>query len=161
MATRRLDREALECMLEEVYAEQENLTVPPSLVLSLIQAESNYRPQAVSSAGAAGLMQIMPATGRELAEKAGLDWSILSDEEVQQELFDAPLNIRLGTSYIDQLVKQFGNDYELGLAAYNWGQGNVRRALRRAGGRTWRDIRESAPDETRNYVKKVLEGHEL
>lgn len=104
--------------------------VSPALVLALIAVESAGRPQAVSRAGAQGLMQLMPAT----AERFGVSDS-----------FDPVQNIRGGVTYLDWLMGEFGQDVVLALAGYNAGEGAVRR-------------NNGVPPyaETRDYVPLVL-----
>ncbi|MGY6550171.1 MAG: lytic transglycosylase domain-containing protein [Roseinatronobacter sp.] len=104
--------------------------VSPALVLAVIAVESAGRAQAVSSAGAQGLMQLIPAT----AARFGV-----------QDAFDTRENIRGGVSYLDWLLRHFDNDVVLALAGYNAGEGAVRR-------------NSGVPPfaETRDYVPKVL-----
>lgn len=104
--------------------------VSPALVLALISVESAGRTDAISHAGAQGLMQLIPAT----AERFGV-----SDSN------DPGQNIRGGVAYLDWLMSEFGNDPVLALAGYNAGEGAVRR-------------HEGVPPyaETRAYVPKVL-----
>ncbi|MCC5955858.1 MAG: lytic transglycosylase domain-containing protein [Natronohydrobacter sp.] len=104
--------------------------VSPALALAVIAVESAGRPQAVSHAGAQGLMQLIPAT----AERFGVT-----------DAFDTTQNIRGGVKYLDWLLKHFDNDVVLALAGYNAGEGAVRR-------------NEGVPPfaETRDYVPKVL-----
>jgi soluble lytic murein transglycosylase len=71
-----------------------------------------------------GLMQLLPATGKELAMKLGIEWH--GDET----LFDPIINVRLGTAYLSQLRKRYGSVHTA-LAAYNWGPGRIDRRLRR------------------------------
>jgi hypothetical protein len=110
--------------------------VPPALVSSVIGAESSGRPGAVSSAGAGGLMQLMPSTFAELQQKHGLG----------PDRMDPETNIQAGTAYLGQLYKQFGN-WPDAIAAYN--SGPNRWAAVKAG-------KQAAPAETTDYTKKVL-----
>jgi soluble lytic murein transglycosylase-like protein len=85
--------------------------VDPALALAQAQAESNFNPNAVSSAGAIGVFQLMPATA------AGLG---VDPHDVAQ-------NIQGGVSYLAQMLQKFGGDVTLALAAYNAGPGNVQK----------------------------------
>ncbi|MDQ1334081.1 MAG: hypothetical protein QG552_1031 [Thermodesulfobacteriota bacterium] len=86
--------------------------VDPSLVKAIIMAESGYDPQAVSTEGAAGLMQLMPRT----AEALGVE-----------DAFKPEHNVDAGVKYLKQLLEELDHDVELALAAYNVGIGMVRR----------------------------------
>ncbi len=103
--------------------------LPPQLIHSVIQAESNYDPYAVSRKGAQGLMQLIPSTARRFG---------VSD------VFDPAENIQGGAKYLKYLLELYKGDHELALAAYNAGEG----AVSRYGG---------VPPfpETRGYVAKV------
>ncbi|NMG77450.1 lytic transglycosylase domain-containing protein [Aromatoleum diolicum] len=109
--------------------------VPEALIHAVIHAESNYDAGAVSPKGAVGLMQLMPATAREL----GL-----------RDARDPAANIRAGTQYLKRLLGMFDNDIALALAAYNAGPAAVARHGR------------NAPPyaETRRYVPRVIEHFE-
>lgn len=129
-----------------------------ALVHALIRQESAFDYEAESPAGALGLMQIMPATAREVAKKNGLSYNpgrLTSDPDY---------NIRLGTSYMQSLLDRFDGSYALALAGYNGGPARVSQWLDKFG-----DPRKGEIDmidwielipvyETRNYVQKVLEG---
>ncbi len=99
----------------------------PALVLGLIQVESTFRPDAVSSAGAVGLMQIRPATGRYLAKQMRMPWA------GRETLLDPEANVRLGIAYLAELRDGFGN-LGAALAAYNWGPSRIRSRLTRGAG---------------------------
>lgn len=95
----------------------------PHLLAAVIEVESAGQPRAVSHVGALGLMQILPATGRELAEKHGVAWS------GPDTLFDPEINVKLGAAYLRELTNRYG-DVSIALAAYNWGPGVIDRRLR-------------------------------
>ncbi len=129
-----------------------------SLVHALIRQESMFDFDAVSPAGALGLMQIMPATAKEVARKKGISHS--TDRLTR----DPAHNIRLGTAYLDQMLDRFNGSYVLAIAAYNAGPGRVDQWIE-----TFGDPRTGAVDmvdwiemipiyETRNYVQRVMEG---
>ncbi|MBM4033896.1 MAG: lytic transglycosylase domain-containing protein [Planctomycetes bacterium] len=123
----------------------------PALVIAVIRAESAGNRWAVSRAGARGLMQLMPATAREVAQNNRISYSGPDD------LFDADLNIQLGTLYLAWLRKFFRDDRWLYVAAYNAGPGAVGR-LRKANPELSSEqlIRQRAPAETRAYVPTVF-----
>jgi soluble lytic murein transglycosylase-like protein len=104
-------------------------SLPPELIRSVIQVESNYNPYAVSPKGALGLMQLIPATARRFG---------VSDA------FDPVENIRGGATYLKYLLDLYGGSYTLALAAYNAGEGAVAR---------YGDVPPF--QETRDYVKLV------
>lgn len=135
---------------DEIYKmslKYEHLDV--DLICATITHESalTWRPTVTSEAGAMGLMQIMPTTGRVLAKHEGLTWS--SPEDV---LFNPIYNIRLGCRYLDALIKSYDTDG--GLAAYNGGE--KRAALWIANNRDYSILWE----ETRGYIPAVLKFYE-
>jgi membrane-bound lytic murein transglycosylase D len=132
--------------LFHIVEEVERRGLPAELAL-LPFIESAFNPEAMSSARASGIWQFMPATGREF--------------ELRQNLFrddrrSVLESTRAALDYLQSLHRMFG-DWQLALAAYNWGQGNVQRALKRnerSGlGSGYADLK--MPDETRNYVPKL------
>ena len=110
-------------ILEEARAQN----LDPNLVVAVIEVESAGYHLAISHVGAMGLMQLLPSTGKELAEKMGIEW------KGPDTLFDPTINVKLGTAYLRQLADRFGS-VSTALAAYNWGPGRINRRLRRGAG---------------------------
>ena len=127
--------------------------VDPFFVNGIIRQESLFDSQALSPAGARGLMQIMPATGKKLYPKTKLKKPFDTDA-----LFDPELNIRLGVKYVSQLNKRFGKNGMHILISYNAGPHVLKKWLKRFGHLSDQDVFiESIPyPETRRYVKHVL-----
>jgi soluble lytic murein transglycosylase-like protein len=116
-------------------------------VMGLIHQESYYNTKAKSAVGATGLMQLMPATGRELAGRF----------HIAPRLDNPETNIRLGTAHFKMLVNLFNGSNELAIASYNAGQGRVLQWRRAAPGRPMDEFIEAIPfRETRTYVKHVV-----
>jgi soluble lytic murein transglycosylase-like protein len=121
----------------------------PFLVMGLILQESSFIPNAKSAVGATGLMQLMPATGKELARRLNVPFG-------PARLEDPEVNVELGTAHLKMLVRLFGGNALLAVASYNAGQGKVLSWKRAAPGRPLDEFIESMPySETRNYVKRV------
>lgn len=118
--------------------------VDPALVKGVIQSESSFRPYAVSSAGAKGLMQLMDDTARSL----GVTNS-----------FDPAQNIDGGTRYLSFLLRKYGGNEAVALAAYNAGPGRVDKTGLGAGADLATGMAE-LPLETQAYVRKVLQARE-
>lgn len=117
----------------------------PAELAWLAEAESTLNPAARSPAGARGLFQLMPATAKELGLST---W--LPDERTNPEK-----SARAAAQLLKKLRAQFG-DWPLALAAYNAGAGRVRRTLEKNKARTFAEIADALPNETRMYVPKVL-----
>ncbi len=138
------------------------IPVPPgtdwTVVHMISRQESQFAQNAVSHAGARGLMQLMPGTAREQAGLLGLSY------EPSMLIYDASYNLRLGDAYFARMMDTYAGSYPLAVAAYNAGPGNVNRWLRdngdpRYGGIDWIDWIERIPlTETRGYVVRVLEN---
>ncbi len=136
---------------EQVLRHAANAELRPSLVYGVIRRESAFRANVSSKAGARGLMQIMPKTGRMLARKLNHRWRSAA------QLFQPEINLRYGTTYLKQLSDRFNNNLAMVAAAYNAGPHRVER---------WRPETQSLPadiwvetipfNETRRYVKAVL-----
>lgn len=132
--------------LYHIVVEVERRGMPLELAL-LPMVESAFNPVALSSARAAGIWQFMPATGKHYGLK-------------QNFWFDARRDVIAATDgaldYLQKLYDQFG-DWQLALAGYNWGEGNVARAIARnqKAGRPTDYASLDMPDETRNYLPKL------
>jgi soluble lytic murein transglycosylase len=128
------------------------------MVHAISRQESQFAENAVSHAGARGLMQLMPGTAREQAGKMGLPY------DPSSLMGDAGYNLRLGDAYFQRVLSYFNGSYPLAVAAYNAGPGNVNKWLRangdpRNGEIEWIDwIERIGLSETRNYVQRVLEN---
>lgn len=111
----------------------EKYSVPEYLIKAVIKQESNYMPNAISSKGAIGLMQVMPSTGALLG---------ITDTEL---LKDPYVNIMTGTKYLSQMLNRYDGRLDLSLSAYNAGPNLV-------------DKLQRIPniDETKNYVKNII-----
>ncbi|MDO8969960.1 MAG: lytic transglycosylase domain-containing protein, partial [Saprospiraceae bacterium] len=130
------------------YAAVENLG--PLLVFSVMRQESLFEGFASSSAGARGLMQIMPATGKEISQL--MSWPPDFDPS---DLYRPLVSIRMGTRYLARQRDVFNGDLFAALAAYNSGPGNAK---------IWRDLAKKDPDlflevvriqETRDYLRQI------
>jgi soluble lytic murein transglycosylase len=133
----------------EVVEKSRAIDLDPAYVYGLIRQESRFIMDARSSAGASGLMQLMPATARNTARRMGMPFR-------PDMLNDRAVNLQLGTAYLKQALDDFGGSQALAAAAYNAGPGRPRK---------WREgpvieaaiWAENIPfNETRDYVKKVL-----
>jgi len=136
----------------------DSVGIEEALVLAVMRQESAFATDALSSAGARGLMQLMPATARQVARHVGLKYSKARLTE------DPEFNIQLGSAYLEGLLRQFDGSYLLAIAAYNAGPARVQQWIRANGDpRTYGvdpvDWIEAIPfSETRNYVQRVLEN---
>ena len=126
--------------------------IDPAWVLATIRMESAFRPRARSSAGALGLMQIMPATGRRIARAAGVR------HRGNRTLLDPYQNIRLGAAYLRRLLDTMHGNPALASASYNAGPHRTERWLAAGEGLGPEVWVEFVPyTETRQYVKRVME----
>ena len=125
--------------------------IDPFFVYSVMRQESIFNFEIMSPAGACGLLQIMPATGKMLAEKE----SIPNFEP--RQLFNAYMNIRLGIRYLVDLKAEYNDDYMYVLGNYNAGPKPTKRWQAAGEGKSW-DIRAEDISywETRDYVKRVM-----
>ncbi len=129
-----------------------------TIIHAITRQESQFAMNAVSHAGARGLMQLMPGTAREQARMLGLEY------DPQRLMTDAGYNLALGEGYFARMLANYGGSWPLAIAAYNAGPGNVNKWLRsngdpRTGAVDWIEWIERIPfTETRGYVQKVLEN---
>ena len=117
----------------------EKFDVEVSLILAMTRRESAFNPKAVSHAGAQGMIQIMPATAKEIAADLGVR---------HYSMFKIRDNVKFGVFYIMKMIDDFDGKIPLAVRAYNCGPTYVRKVL----GGEYRDY----PSETREYVRKIL-----
>lgn len=119
---------------ELIHEKATKYDVDPALVAAIMEQESRFKHRAVSPVGAKGLMQLMPRTGRWMGAR---------------NLYDPEQNVEAGAKYLKYLEKRFEGNLKHQIAAYNAGEGNVRRY-------------KGVPPfrETRTYVKKVMQNYE-
>lgn len=125
--------------------------LPVTLLLAMIRQESAFDVEARSWAGARGLMQVMPATARELAQRLGLPYS-------KERLNDPSYSVQLGSRYFRQVLDMFEGNVELALAGYNAGPYRIRKLVRNAGSNLEVDtfLEGLKIEESKTYVKRVV-----
>lgn len=129
----------------------EDASISPTWAYGVARSESLFMRDVRSSAGAIGLMQLMPATGRDVAKDIQLPYSGVDT------LTDPDSNIRLGTTYLAQMAERYGGNQVLATAAYNAGPHRVDAWLPETGAIDARIWIENIPfNETRRYVRRVL-----
>jgi len=131
--------------LVEMYSQQYG--VSPALVAAICHVESKFRPDAQSSAGAQGMMQIMPSTWKYRTDKMG----------ISGDPFDPKANIQVGTDYIAALISRFQGESDTqykAIASYNAGIGRVKDAIRDYGD-NWIS---AIPSQTRSYINAVVDS---
>ncbi len=136
---------------DAIAAASEKYNVSEALICGIIKTESNFDPNAVSSAGAIGIMQVMPAT---------LEWmqyAYRDGNETEEALYDPEFNIDVGTQVMSVLLEYYDGCLETAICAYNAGLGNVDEWLENPeyshDGKTLDEIPYT---ETRNYVQRVI-----
>ena len=141
---------------ESIDAHSHEQSVDPFLVAALIRQESEFNVAVISHANAYGLMQLLPATGKDLAHRSGIRSFNAS------QLLTSDRNIQLGTQYVRSLLNSFGGQEEYVLASYNAGPGRAKLW------QTWGPFREQAEfietvpfHETRGYVQVVLRNADI
>lgn len=132
--------------------------VEPAMVYAVARQESAFNPKALSSAGARGLMQLMPETAKRTAKRFGLNF------DVKRLTEDPAYNAALGSAHLGELMENWKGSFVLAFASYNAGAGNVMKWIK-----TYGDPRKPSVDmidwieripfsETRNYVQRVMEN---
>jgi soluble lytic murein transglycosylase-like protein len=141
---------AFEAVLRQRSA---NYALSPFLVASLARVESGFNELAVSTAGARGLLQVMPVTGNLIAGRRG------KVEFAAADLLDPEVSIDYGTWYMDQLQYKFGGQEPLAVISYNAGPHRVQAWLARRGDKSELDefIEEVPYRQARRYVKRVIQ----
>ncbi|HVS02680.1 MAG TPA: transglycosylase SLT domain-containing protein [Thermoanaerobaculia bacterium] len=137
---------------DSIRANAERTGLPASLVAGIIRQESAFDSKATSWAGARGLMQVMPATAKEVAARLGKSHS-------PSRLYDPDYSILLGSTYFKQVLDRFDGNVELALAGYNGGPNRIRRLWREAGGDTAEldlFLETLGIQESQIYVKRIL-----
>ncbi len=157
-AVRGLPVEALAFPISAIPASAKTPSVERSVVFAIARQESAFNPGAISSAGARGLLQLMPATAKGVAKDVGLPYS------KARLTSDPSYNATLGAAHLGDLVDNFGGSYVMTFAAYNAGASRVAQWVKDHG-----DPRDPRVDvvnwielipftETRNYVQRVMEN---
>lgn len=127
------------------------------LIYSIIKTESNFEPNSTSTSGAKGLMQLMENTAQEVAEK---NTEIKYDSS--QSIYDVETNIRMGTKYFSDLMKNYDGNIYLSLTAYNAGMGNVAKWIESGVIKEDGSNIENIPfKETNNYVRKTIRNYRI
>jgi soluble lytic murein transglycosylase len=132
----------------------------PALVLGITRQESGFDPGVRSHADARGMMQILPSTAQIVARRMGVGYSAA-------QLYEPEYNMRLGSSYLGQMVDRFSGSYIMAAAGYNAGPGRPAQWIGwcgdpRTGGQDPLDFIECIPfSETRNYVMRVMENMQV
>jgi membrane-bound lytic murein transglycosylase D len=133
-----------------MWPEYEQAGLPEALLFGILAKESAGKVHAVSSAGAAGPLQFMPATGQR--------FGLVRDPGGFDQRFDPQLAARANVRYLNERFAEFNNDLALALAAYNGGEGRMKRLWTQSGRRGFWDpaVNRQLPGETRDYVPMVL-----
>jgi soluble lytic murein transglycosylase len=138
----------------KVTTEAQRYSIDPYWILSIMREESHFNPKTLSRSNAMGLMQILPSTGKWIAEKLGIKGKFSKDS-----LWDISRNISFGAWYLAYLKDLFKGDLFLAAAAYNGGQGNILRKVEQgpfAGLPVLLRLDRVPMQETRDYYKKVM-----
>ena len=127
-----------------IVLESKRANIDPFLVTALVKSESTFNPFAKSNQGALGLMQLLPGTGEYISKVTKTDW------QGTHRLENIEYNLRLGIAYLKYLRRYFGDNVEQALIAYNWGPGNLLKAIKNS---------SKVPQSPLDYAKKILGNH--
>jgi soluble lytic murein transglycosylase-like protein len=136
----RLPRATVDDIATSIYQASNRYSVPPEMILAVIQTESAFDVNALSDKGAIGLMQLLPSTAQEIAQELGKAWP------GDALLRDPSANIEMGTYYLTKLIGQFDN-MAVALAAYNHGPGRITQ------------LADAKADLPMGYSQKVLSNY--
>lgn len=131
----------IEDLAHSIVAESRQANYDPLFVAAVIRSESTFNRFARSPVGAVGLMQLMPATARYIAERADIDFHKLQDPRQ---------NIRLGIAYLKYLEQKFRGNRKHVLIAYNWGPYKLQNSLKE---------KSAVPGSTLRYAQTILSTH--
>ena len=152
-----LPREAWELLFplpywDVIHRESQRRGVDPFLVAGLIRQESRFESEAVSSAGALGLMQLMPPTARQLDRNRRLS---------RERILEPERNIRLGVLHLSQLLRRFDGNVEKAVAAYNGGGARVAQWTKELPADIPAFVESIPLEQTRNFVYIVLRNYQF
>ena len=157
-------KEILENNISSAHIQYENIVnkyateyeLDPYLIYSIIRTESAFDENAVSKKDARGLMQIMPETGKWIAD------TLKIENFNTEDLYTPEKNIMMGVWYFKHLMKQFNNDINLAIVAYNAGPGNAQNWLENKEiSSNGMDLDKIPFDETEKYQKKIVETYKI
>lgn len=138
-----------------VYQYAEKNELDPLLVFAIIKAESNFKPEVISTSNAMGLMQLVDSTAEDTAKKLAIPY------EGKETLLDPEKNIMLGTKYFTDLLAKYDN-VTIALTAYNAGSGNVDKWIANGTIKEDGSNAENIPfKETNHYVRKILRDYQI
>lgn len=142
--------------LSPVEKASREFSIPKELIWGIMRTESSYKKDAISPVGAMGLMQVMPVTGQKVSVLLG------DDSFEAKNLLRPEVGIRVGSKYLQRLMKNFENRIPLVAAGYNAGPHRVKAWLYNFGDLSMDEFIEHIPFlETRNYVKKVVSSTQI
>ena len=140
----------------DLTADAQAQGLDPYLVASLIRQESEFNPGAISRANAMGLMQLLPAVGKQEAKRTGIK------KFAPVQLLNPSINLKLGTANLKQVLDRFNGTPEYALAAYNAGDVPIRNWMSENNYKDLPEFVESIPyTETREYVQSILRNREM